>query len=170
MKAIELVMAGLLLTPNVGAEPPVAPSPPPPELVDAFIGFERNPEQPAGLQDQVWYYRYALQIQGDSLAWHRDDAICKDGRMLSSEGDGASLHYRGRIEGPVGSRTAKLDYLSCDLCLDPAKPARQVELPIAALSPQRVRMGAVVYRKDVAPYPDRCPELPRPPTDHGAGR
>lgn len=165
MKVIGLVLTGLLLAPDAiagASTAPPPPPPPPPEFVDAYIGFERNPEQPPGFPDQVWYYQYALQLQGERLAWHRDDAICKHGRMYSSEGDGAALHYRGRIEGPAESRTAALDYVSCEQCLPGAHPTRRIALPIVVLSPQAIRMGDVVYRKDVVPYPERCPESEDP--------
>lgn len=156
MKALGLALAGLLLAPNASAE---APPPPPPEFVDAYIGFERNLRQPPGFPDEVWYYQYALQMRGNRLTWHRHDAICKNGRMYSSEGDGINLHYQGRVEQSPAGRTARLDYRSCEKCLDSeAHTEPPVVLPFMVLSPLTLRLGEVVYRKDVVPYPERCPD------------
>jgi hypothetical protein len=153
--SIALVLAGCS---HDAAMPP--PAPPLPWLVDAYIGFERAADMDSIGSSDTWYHQNALQIRGDEIQLRKTTVICSGGRIYSSEGDGGSLLYSGRITTGESGKFARLSFVSCDGCIGPHPGTAAFgtfELPISVLTPRSIRLGDVMYSKDQAPYPNRCP-------------
>ena len=145
------------LTACAASAPPLPPPlPTPPELKDAFIGFEAGPFDSSETPDQTWYHQNALQIRGSELSLHKAPVYCQDGKLHWSSSDGGFLWYKGTISGG----TATLTFVDCDYCGKPTDRSSafyRFSLPISFPSSNTVKLGDVVYSNEVSPDSDTCP-------------
>ena len=141
------------VVPGAGDPPP---APPLPWHVDAYIGFERNPDMDTPRSKQRWYWQNSLQIDGDKLKLHKQAVVCEAGKLFSSEGGGA-LFYEGSLQRTKGR--AKLRYSRCDRCLANLMKPSSLNLTIEVMAPDVIQMGGVKYSKAAKPYPEHCPPL-----------
>lgn len=150
--ALALLVTGL--TACVAGTPP--PPPVPPELRDAFIGFEPGPFDTSETPGQTWYHQNALQISGNELRLYKAPVHCQDGKLQWSSSDGGFLWYKGAISGGI----ATLAFVDCDYCAKPTDRSStfyRFSLPISFPSSGTVKLGDVVYSKRASPDSDTCP-------------
>ncbi len=136
------------------------PAPPSPWLVDAYIGYQPNPSMSAETPGDIWYYKNALQIDGESISLTQSPVVCRNGQLSWSSSDGGFYSYKGVMSGDQHFKTAQFTFVGCDYCIVPEPRTGKFApfvLPISFPSPGVARLGDIEYQKGIASDDRTCP-------------
>lgn len=141
------------------AQEDTAPAPAAPELVDAWLAFERQPGAGATLDGEPLYFLSALKVSGSDVSLYRQVMVCRDQRMQVVP-YGGTYWYSGVSMAQGDITMVTLGMTGCDDCGSAvtAEPEpTMLRLPLSFPDAHTARLGDVLYdRRMRADTPD-CP-------------
>jgi hypothetical protein len=141
------------------AQDDTTPAATPPELVDAYIAFERQPGTGATLDGEPLYFLGALKVSGSDVSLYRQLMVCRDERM-QVVAYGGTYWYSGVSMAQGDATIATLGMTGCDDCgrAVTAEPEpTMLRLPLAFPDAHTARLGDVLYDKRVRADTRDCP-------------
>lgn len=88
---------------------------PMPELVDAYIGIERQAGAGRTLDGEPLYFIGAVRIEGERITLYRELRVCRDATLQAPTYAG-QYWYAGRIDSQAAPWKALLRMTGCDHC------------------------------------------------------
>lgn len=153
-----LVLCAALASAAHAQEDP-APAPTPPELVDAYIAFERQPGAGATLDGEPLYFLGALKVSGSELSLYRQVMVCRDARMQVVP-YGGTYWYAGVSMAQGDTTMATLGMTGCDDCgrAVTAEPEpTMLRQPLSFPDADTAQLGDVLYDKRMRADTRDCP-------------
>lgn len=171
-------VAAALLSFASFAQAQAGDAPPMLELVDAYIGIERQAGAGSTLDGEPLYFIGAVKLEGERITLYRELRVCRDATLQTPTYAG-QYWYAGRIDTQVTPWKAMLRMTGCDHCgraetAEPEPAALDLDL-----SPPRegdLQLGGTRYsrrmRFDRTDCPDEAadaaPSDPARPDAHAA--
>ena len=135
------------------------PAPTPPELVDAYIAFERQPGAGATLDGEPLYFLSALKVSGSDVSLYRQVMVCRDARMQVVP-YGGTYWYAGVSMAQGDITMATLGMTGCDDCgkAVTAEPEpTMLRLPLSFPDAHTAQLGDVRYDRRMPADTRDCP-------------
>ena len=135
------------------------PAPTPPELVDAYIAFERQPGAGATLDGEPLYFLSALKVSGSDVSLYRQVMVCRDGGMQVVP-YGGTYWYAGVSMAQGDTTMATLGMTGCDDCgkAVTAEPEPTIlRLPLSFPDAHTAQLGDVRYDRRMPADTRDCP-------------
>lgn len=168
IRTLALFAMCVALTGAALAQDDTTPAPAPPELVDAYIAFERQPGAGATLDGEPLYFLSALKVAGSDVTLYRQVMVCRDARMQVVP-HGGTYWYAGvsMVQGELTMAT--LGLTGCDDCGSAvtAEPEpTMLRMPLSFPDAHTARLGEVLYDRRMSADASDCPvETPDVDTD-----
>lgn len=162
MKPATAIAAGLLSLAGVvqaQAQESDATSPRP-ELLDAYIGIERQPGAGRTLDGEPLYFIGAVRIEGERITLYRELRVCRDATLQAPVYAG-QYWYAGRIDTQVTPWKAMLRMTGCDHCgrAETAEPEPAVlDLNLSPPREGELQLGETRYSRDMRFDRTDCPD------------
>jgi hypothetical protein len=157
--ALALFAMCAVLTGAAHAQDDTTPAPTPPELVDAYIAFERQPGTGATLDGEPLYFLSALKMSGSDVSLYRQVMVCRDARMQVVP-YGGTYWYAGVSMAQGDVVMATLGMTGCDDCgkAVTAEPEpTMLRMPLSFPDAHTARLGDVLYDKRMRADTRDCP-------------
>ncbi len=145
-------------------------SPPMQELVDAYIGIERQAGAGSTLDGEPLYFIGAVRIEGERITLYRELRVCRDATLQAPPLAG-QYWYAGNIDTQSTPWQARLRMTGCDHCgrAETAEPEPAVlDLPLSPPHDGELQLGDTTYsrrmRFDRSDCPDEAAEAARADT------
>ena len=141
------------------AQDDTTPAPAPPELVDAYIAFERQPGAGATLDGEPLYFLGALKVSGSDVSLYRQVMVCRDARMQVVP-YGGTYWYAGVSMAQGDVTMATLGMTGCDDCgkAVTAEPEpTMLRMPLSFPDAHTARLGDVLYDRRMRTDTRDCP-------------
>lgn len=142
-------------------------SPPMLELVDAYIGIERQAGAGSTLDGEPLYFIGAVRIEGERITLYRELRVCRDATLQAPPLAG-QYWYAGRIDTQAAPWQAQLRMTGCDHCgrAETAEPEPAVlDLRLSPPRDGELQLGDTTYsrrmRFDRSDCPDEAAEAAR---------
>lgn len=150
-------------------------SSPMPELVDAYIGIERQAGAGSTLDGEPLYFIGAVRIEGERITLYRELRVCREATLQAPTYAG-QYWYAGRIDMQVTPWKALLRMTGCDHCgrAETAEPEPAVlEMDLSPPRDGELQLGETRYsrrmRFDRTDCPDEPVDAARSDAAHPAG-
>jgi hypothetical protein len=135
-------------------------APPMPELVDAYIGIERQAGAGSTLDGEPLYFIGAVKLEGERITLYRELRVCRDATLQTPTYAG-QYWYAGRIDTQVTPWKAMLRMTGCDHCgrAETAEPEpAALDLDLSPPREGELQLGETRYSRRMRFDRTDCPD------------
>lgn len=158
--AIALATGLLCIACSAQVQAQAGEAPPMPELVDAYVGIERQPGAGSTLDGEPLYFIGAVRIEGERITLYRELRVCRDATLQTVPLSG-QYWYAGSIDTRATPWKTVLRMTGCDHCgrAETAEPEPAVlDLDLSPPRDGELQLGETRYSRRMRFDRTDCPD------------